>query len=288
MTDMIALLSIYTWTVFAGAVAAVSLALIGAQLASRGQSTQCLVISQGCSLGATLGLAVTTLSGHDIASATGLPLLISLCFATVLYVLCEKYVPRSLPSRNTFYIGLFALLLGVTHAVTSLVPSLESHMAANFFGDLAVTSDAASKILILAGLASISVLLLYWKQITNRSFDTAIFGSQRNTRSGAMTDAIFMAATILMLGLAIQSLGFLFTVSSLFLPSLIIGLSAVGIKPFTISIALAAAIGAISGFVFSLWQESWPTVPAIALSYVLVSTIISVLIRHAFPRSQKG
>src|SRR5690606_36458631 len=112
---MIQLLSIYVWTIFAGVMTAAALTLIGSQLASRGQSVQALVISQGSSLGAVAGFGLLHLfhysHDHGDFSLFSLPLLGSLLAGTGAALLCERI---TLPARNTHYIALFAVFLSLT------------------------------------------------------------------------------------------------------------------------------------------------------------------------------
>jgi len=270
------LLSLYAWTIVAGSLAATCLALIGAQLAGRGQSVQCLVVSQGSSLGVTCGMALAAwipalMQAHG--SMSWLPLICSLAFGAVFHLVCEKLVPAAISSRDTFYIGLFAGLLSITYSVTSLVPSLESHMVATFFGDLAVISEEAARFMAVFAGAALVLLAVIWKTVSEQSFDRAIFGVTLRSRREKKINVLFVALSIAMLCLGIQYMGLLFVISSLFLPSIFVGLFSRGLKQFTGFLVATAAVGSVAGFVFSLWQEKWPTVPAIVLAYGVVGLI---------------
>lgn len=268
------LLSLYAWTIAAGSLAAICLALIGSQLAGRGQSVQCLVVSQGSSLGVTCGMALATLiSSAHAPEAAWLPLGCSLAFGAAFHLICERWVPAAVSSRDTFYIGLFAGLLSITYSVTSLVPSLESHMVATFFGDLAVISEEAARFMAFFAGVALVLLMVIWKAVSEQSFDKAIFGTTLKSRREKHIDALFVSLSVAMLCLAIQYMGLLFVISSLFLPSVFVGLFSRGLRPFTGFLVVTAAVGSVAGFVFSLWQEKWPTVPAIVLAYCVVGMI---------------
>lgn len=274
---MIELLAVYHWTIAAGIITAVTLALIGSQLASRSQSVQALVISQGSSLGAVGGFGLLHLlhdsHEHGDFSLLSLPLAGSLLFGTCAAFLCERLIRPGLPARNTHYMSIFAVFLSLTYLVTALVPSLETHMATQFFGDLAVISNQESLFSLAISLVSLILLFRFWREISEASFDVATFGRVLPGRSKPAINRLFTVLSLVTICVSIQFMGLLFTISSLFLVPVILSKKLQGLKIYTIGTALIAAIGTFSGFIISLWHGTLPTVPAISLSFLLIGSI---------------
>jgi zinc/manganese transport system permease protein len=269
---MTMMLGIYLWTILAGMVAAAGLALIGAQLASREQGVQALVVSQASSLGVVVGIGVLhVLFGEQDNDHIGiLPLATALVFGSGAFLAGEKFIRADWPARNSYAVALFALLLSLKYLVTSLVPSLESHLAASFFGDLAVVSDPEAQWLFLLGTAVLLLLAFSWKKISMQSFEIAIFGRISGGRIARRTSLSFLVIALGMICLSIQYLGLLFTLASLFLPTLILSGSARNLNVYTFAVVGLAVLGSLTGFLASLWHGQMPTVPAIAVAYVIL------------------
>mgnify|MGYP001121581095 CR=1 FL=1 len=271
---MTELLSVYHWTIAAGVLTSVALALIGSQLASRSQSVQALVISQGSSLGAVAGFGFLHLldSSHDHGefSLLSLPLAGSLLAGSGAALLCEKMIRPSLPARNSHYIALFAIFLSLTYLVTALVPSLETHMATQYFGDLAVITDRESQLSLVIAFIALCLLGHFWRTISAASFEIATFGRVLPGGSKPAVNRLFVGLALITICVSIQFMGLLFTISALFLVPVILSHKLEGLWNYTIATALIAAIGTVSGFILSLWHGSLPTVPAITLSFLLI------------------
>ena len=276
------LLDIYGWTIVAGAVMATVLALIGAQISSREQAVQALVISQASSLGVVIALAVMAgVYGLDIDHAHGIPLLASLSVGGLSLAFCDKFISPSWPARNTYYVGIFGILLSVSYMITALVPALESHMSASFFGDLALISDSDAKILIAVGGLALILIIAFWRKITELTFDIAVFSDSLNARANPLIHYGFVALTILVLCLSIQFMGFLFSVTSLLVPALFFSRAARSFTSFTWLTALTGIGGASLGFLASLHHGRLPTVPAIAVAYIVIGAALAAVLSLA-------
>lgn len=286
---MMALLPLYGWTIVAGSLMAVVLAWIGSQLASRGQSVQALVISQGSSLGVVGGLSLLHLfhpeHDHGTVPFFSWPMIGSLLIGAFSALICERVIKPGQPARNTYYIALFAALLSLTYLVTALVPSLESHMTSQFFGDLALISENAAKGTSIAVALVWGVLIYSWRIVTESSFDIATFGRILPNRTKANMNRLFVVVTLVTLCLSIQLMGLLFTISALFIVPVVVGQGMKSLKVYTFTIAVTAALGTVTGFVLSLWHGRLPTVPTIAFSFLVSGLLLASILKASLRRN---
>jgi zinc/manganese transport system permease protein len=267
---MFEILFLYKWTLACGIVLGSALCLIGAQLASRNQPVQALVISQASSFGVVLGL----ISSHNNKT---LPLIFSFILATLFYFICDKVISQNWPSRSTYHVGLFSSLLALTYTITALFPGLESHMAASFFGDLATVGNFEAGIGIVVGFIVIFFAFKNWRDLTRITFESTVFATPLRKSSDQIKDYFFIALSLIAIATSVQFLGLLFTLSSLFVPSLILARLHKGLKYFALKNILATSFGVSCGFVLSLLHSSIPTVPIIAIFLIVISLVIGKL-----------
>lgn len=279
IAPMLELALIYKWTILAGVVCASALSLIGAQLASRNQVVQTLVVSQAASFGVVVGMAIAALAGAGASSAgvNVLPLGFGLGFAAAFYLVCEYLVSHRWPSRNAYYVGLFVLLMALTHATVSAMPGLETHVAASHFGDLAVASPLETAIVAALGAAAFAFSLAYWPVATSQSFHATTFGSHLEARIRRRGRDAFAALSLLLIAACVQFLGLLFTLAALFLPSLILTRLTRGLSGLRARLVASAASGVLAGFALSFWQERIPTVSAIVFGLTVASLAAGAL-----------
>jgi zinc/manganese transport system permease protein/iron/zinc/copper transport system permease protein len=233
-------------------------------------------------MGTVIGLALTVLfrsQKFHLEESSIIPLITSFISALLFYTLCETLISYKWPSRNTYYVGIFGLLMAVTYSIISLVPGLETHMAASYFGDLALASNSDSIIMAAIGLIAIFFFKFTWRQVTAWSFDTVIFGIQSQRKSDRTLQVIFVSVSLVTIAASIQLLGFLFTVSCLFLPAMILTRTQKRLRGLKARLVSGSALGVALGFILSLWHGQLPTVPAIGIC--LLFTSLSMGIRRA-------
>lgn len=283
---MIEMLLIYKWSILAGMISGAALSLVGSQLSARNQSIQSLVVSQSASLGVIIGLVINVyfFSHNHKGLPAFIPLVTGFITTAFLYYICEYKVSTLWPSRNAYYIGLFALLMSLSYSILAMIPSLESHTAASFFGDLALASDNESFVISIFSVIIFVVLLVNWRSITHWSFLTATFHQFPMTREMRQGQMVFLVSSLALIALSVQLLGLLFTLSCLFFPILIQARFQVSYARIKYDLAAATSASVLFGFLFSLWHDSMPTVPCIAFSLVILPTTI-LYIQSLFRRS---
>lgn len=269
------LFGLYFWTIIAGVIAAPALSLLGVQLATRDRAMQTLCVGQGAMVGV---LAAIGLFHHLEGSVWGTlaPFLSAILLSGGTFLFTDSLVAKKVASKNTVFAFVFALLLSVGHLCSSLFPGLESHMAQVYFGDLATLTTTDSQITAIASLICLAILAVYYRTMSNYSFESAVFGSLISVRNARQSELAFRALSLIMLSFSVQFVGFLFTISMLFLPTAILNFSR--IKGLARHLVLGVALSAVSagtGFFISLKYTRLPTVPSIV---IVLSVLCSVVL----------
>jgi zinc/manganese transport system permease protein len=268
MSSLLELLAIYKWTLPASILMAMALALIGAQWTAREKSTQIFVLGQGTSLGIVLGLALNVFldSDHHYYS-----LLFGFSLGWVVLLITDILFEKK-SNRHHAYLALFVLFLSLTYLITSVVPSLESHMAAAYFGDLAVMSNESAQVCGVAALVAVIWLLRSWGSLTMSSFQVV----NQSLINKIGSEKIFDLATLLLTALAVQSMGYLFTLGSLFISTSFASVRSKDLRQFVSHLVLISTLGTALGFTISLTSTFIPTVPAVMLGQFLVGALLLV------------
>lgn len=268
------LVSLYFWTILAGLAAAPALAILGAQLATRDRAMQSLCVGQGAMLGVLLGIGILHQFEGSTLGALG-PFASAILLSALTVLATDRLATKRIASKNTIFAFVFALLLAGGSLVSSLFPALESHMAQVYFGDLATLTVLDSKITFFASIVCLALLLFWSGVFSNQSFELAMFGASISRRSGSRSAKGFQVITLVMLCLSVQFVGFLFTISMLFLPTALMNyLTTKGLRLHLSLCVLVSAVSTIVGFLFSLYYTRLPTVPAIVLVMFVMSLML--------------
>ncbi|HWU42329.1 MAG TPA: metal ABC transporter permease [Bdellovibrio sp.] len=262
MDAFLDLLQIYKWSLPASFVMAAALAMVGAQWTAREKSAQIFVLGQGSSLGIVLGLVCNILMGTDFH---WLSLLLGLTLGWLTLVISDLAIEKK-SDRNHIYLTLFVSFLALTYLITSLTPSLESHMASAYFGDLAVMSDSAGKLSLVAAIAFIIFVLQFWRELTRISFELV----NHSWIHRSWKNQLFDIGTLLLTTLAIQGMGYLFTIGSLFISTSFASQRSRNLASYTRRILFISSVGCLLGFSLSLISTNLPTVPCVLLGQIVV------------------
>jgi ABC-type Mn2+/Zn2+ transport system permease subunit len=261
------LLAIYGWTIAASMILAAGLALLGAQLAARDRAMQTLCMGQGAMLGVLLGLGLAV---HPL-----FPLVSALVSAALTFAVSEFLVARRMASSNTHFSSLFAVLLAGGYLISALFPALENHMAQKYFGDLATLSTEESYWVLVLGLLLFFLMIVLHRRFTCESFEKSITGSLHKRR---VPFSAFDLITLLALCYCVQTVGYLFTIACLFIPTAVASRQlAAGLQRHLWFCAVTAFVASGAGFFLSLESTRLPTVPTIIAVMLLVSLLASPL-----------
>ncbi|MBY0371941.1 metal ABC transporter permease [bacterium] len=269
---MLELISLYGWTIVAGCLASPTLALIGTQLAARDRAMQTLCVSQGALVGVLLGLGLFQPFDIPVLTSVG-PMALALFFSGTTFLLTDKWVASRAASKNTLFAVLFVGLLSCGYLISSIFPALENHLAQVYFGDLATLTEGDSQRAIFLSLIALFFIQRNWMGFSNESFEWALFGCPPSTNSASSRWG-FRLLSLLTLSVSVQYVGFLFTVSMLFVPTGLLSLSRrCGLKRHLVSSAILAVLSSGLGFLVSLRFTRMPTVPTIVAALILASTV---------------
>lgn len=285
------LISLYLWTILAGAIAGPSLSLLGTQLATRDRAMQTLCVGQGAMVGVLLGIALL----HDYEFSwlgTIGPFSSGLLLSALTFFIADKIVEGKSASKNTAFAFLFAFLLATGYLISSLFPALESHMAQVYFGDLATLTVQNSKVTVVAGTLSLVAFIFSWKRFSHLSFERAIFGE---SISGVRKfEKFFQAISLLTLCFSVQFVGFLFTIAMLFVPTALFTYTRTkGLRLHLVLCGTIAALSSALGFLLSLEFTRLPTVPAIVATMFVLGVLILgiekvIIFLKAFRKTKSG
>jgi ABC-type Mn2+/Zn2+ transport system permease subunit len=277
--EMIELIQLYKWSILASTLLSMGLALLGIHLASRDRAMQTICVGQGAMLGVLLGIGVLQyLELHGILEQI-LPLTTALLTSIATFALSQSYLNRGLASANSHFGSLFAILLALAYLCSTLFPALESHMAQRYFGDVATISDAESMMIGVLGLGSIVCMSFFYKRFAEQSFDQALYGGLSLPDRSLLR--LFELTVLLCLSLSVQTVGYLFTLACLFIPTTLSARHLKGgMKLHTIFCVILAPLATLLGFILSLGLSRLPTVPTIITIMVVVGWILVQILKH--------
>jgi ABC-type Mn2+/Zn2+ transport system permease subunit len=270
---MIDLLRIYYANIVAGCLAAAALSLIGCQLAARDRSMHTLCVSQGMMFGVLVGIV---LFGD---ARTSLPYITGLLMAIFVGALTEWITKSVVSSISSYFVAFFLLILAGNHILGSLFPSVSSHLTQVFYGDLATVSAEQSWTSSVVSAAVLALLAIFHRHLSNQSFERFAFPEDASLLSSSRIKPWLRAIEVslfLYLCYAIQVFGFLFTISSLFVPTVFLSLrrGRPGIYRHLARSALVMGLAVGIGLPLTLSFDNLPTVPTVATVAMLLAMLL--------------
>jgi zinc/manganese transport system permease protein len=286
---MIEAILLYKWAIVSSLVIAPALALVGAQSLARNWTLRALIVGQAVSLGTYVGLLLISILGiiHDSGNSSDdviqylIVLLISVSVAALLGGLSVKMDARLIreadPNRTGFAVAQYAMLMAATAAVMALSPHLESHLASAFTGDLSTASDLESRLTLAFSLGVFGWIWLNWFGLSKIAFEKTVL-----LKAPTKPEILFSLITLFAMALSMHSLGVLFVVGSLFIPSSVLmafGKRRSRLLDFRRNLSLVSLSGTLVGFLVSLTFHEIPTTPAIIFFQFGAAIIVGMFCR---------
>ena len=284
---MIELLSLYTGAIITGLLSAAALSLLGCHLASRDQSLQSLVVSQAATVGVLMGAVLligfrSHSHGASDTTASTVPLLTGLAIAALFYTLGEKLVHNKRASKTSVHLTLFTLLLATSYWLISFFPALESHMSQAFFGDIVTLSGPMLMFTSAVSTLALASLIVWWRSMANHSFVISVLGGEQIDNLPALF--CFRLLTLLLISTCIYSMGLLFTIAYLFLPTVIFSyLKVPSIRLHLLMVTFTATVSFAAGFALSLYFDRISTVPTIVLTTGIYGLLLLYIANTLLP-----
>jgi zinc/manganese transport system permease protein len=257
------LLTLYGFTIFVGSLFCGCLAAMGSLVVSKSTAVQTLTAAQGATFGVVLGLALNLLLGSE-AHERIYPTLLGISGCLGAYLI-SGFLSRSHSSPEAFFLTNFALLWSLSQLTIGLFPALEVHTQSLFFGDIVTLSSGFSWIILAYSVFLVMALCFRWRQWCDGAFAFAVL-----KREGYSQQWIASFVTLVAIALSIQFLGLLFSLSALFLPTVMLGRTPFSIRMHLFFCGLTGALAAGLGFYLSLWQPRLLTTPTIGLLLFLL------------------
>ncbi|MNY41533.1 hypothetical protein D3C86_1763560 [compost metagenome] len=136
-------------------------------------------------------------------------------------------------------------------------------------------SDLGAKACLGAAVLAVVWLLISWKKLTLSSF--RIVNQSMIHKSGS--EKIFDLATLLLTALAVQSMGYLFTLGSLFIGTSFAATCSKNLQNYLGMLILISVVGTFVGFFVSLTSTILPTVPSVLLGQITVGVLVLLFYR---------
>jgi ABC-type Mn2+/Zn2+ transport system permease subunit len=274
---LIQLLAIYKWNLVTGVVQAGFLSILGIHLSARDKTIQSLCLSQAATFGVLLGLGISDfLLGtheHDFDLSS---IAIGLLSVLIIFLVSEKLSFSKKISRSSFFVSLFLVLLALSYWLVSFFPSLESHMSQTFFGDLVTLSGLNLYLSLIVSTLGLIILLVNYLSFSRDSFNFTIL--DLFFVKGQNSWWLFQIIVLMGLTISIFASGFLFTVTSLFLPTVLFSFWPKSglLKHHLLCLSLSTVSTGL-GFFLSLVWSRFPTVPTIVIVQVSLGTLVILL-----------
>ena len=200
----------YKLSFIVAALSAGSLSIIGKHFLSRGNILEIFFLSQL----AILGNLLSRLFFHH--GETSLVNIGSsyLLFGTGKFLLHRLKI--STYEKGTFMVGGYLFLVSLQYLIIGYFPQLDSHMSIGFFGNMVT----ASRIENIASIVTFILFILFYGLSKNKINKRTIEINILNEKDNSKVDLLLFTLPLIS---SLYGLGFLYTMSFLLLPSLMIG-----------------------------------------------------------------
>lgn len=238
-----------------------SLSIIGKHFLSRGNILEIFLLSQLAIIG---NLLSRLLFHHE---ELGIQSLVSsyILFGVGKYTLHRLKLLSF--EKGPFMVGGYLFLLSLQYLIIGYFPQLDSHMSIGFFGNMVTASKNENMASILTFSFFIFVYFLGRRKISKRTIEINILNSKDSSKFDLLLFTLPLISSL-------YSLGFLYTMSFLLLPSLLIGKIFDSEKKANYFLVLTASLSSILGLTLSISFERLSTSSLqIALLFISLTAI---------------
>jgi|GEM_PF-1991607 len=223
-----------------------ALSLIGKHCYSRGNILEIFLLSQ-LSL---LGNLIAKLWFHS-HSAEWSGVLISYILFGMGKLFLYRFNAKD-SNRATMMVGGYLFLLSLQYLIIGFFPQLDSHMSLGFFGNMVTATSLENMIVIVTFSLFFIFYLMTKRKINKNTIEINIYNSKDNSINELLLFSIPLVSSL-------YSLGFLYTMSYLLLPALIIGPILFSERSATIFMMLISVVSSILGLGASIYFERLST-----------------------------
>lgn len=204
------LFAFYKLSFVVAALSAASLSVIGKHYHSRGTILDIFLLSQMSLLGNLTSKLI--FHAHD---STSISLLASYAFFGIGAFFLHR-LNMTKAEKGTFMVGGYLFLLALQYLIIGYFPQLDSHMSIGFFGSMVTASLRENVFLIIILLLFLTAYMLMKKSINRNTIEINILNNPNKSPLELLLFSIPLITSL-------YGLGFLYTMSFLLLPTLIVG-----------------------------------------------------------------
>lgn len=225
-----------------------ALSQIGKHYYSRGKILEIFFLSQL----ALLGNLFSKLLNHSHLSIWSGIIFSYTLFGLGKFILYKKNIKNY--KQGPLMIGGYLFLISLQYLIIGFFPQLDSHMSIGFFGNI-VTASNTENILIVTTLFIFTVLyFLNKKSINKNTVEINLLGNKDDSKLELWLFSIPLV-------ISLHILGFLYTMSFLLLPSLLLGTEFSSERNASIYLAFISILSAMLGLFLSIFFEKLSTTP---------------------------
>ncbi len=254
------LFEFYKLSFIVAALSGGALAQIGKHYFSRGNILEIFLLSQL----ALLGNLISRLFFHSHGANWSGVLFSYILFGLGKLFLYKKNIKSS--EQGTFMVGGYLFLLSLQYLIIGFFPQLDSHMSIGFFGNMVTASKFENVLMITTVFVFIALYLWKRKSINRNTIEINVFTVKDNSKFELLLFSFPLVASL-------YSLGFLYTMSFLLLPPLMIGGLFLTEKKASLYLVFISAFSSILGLGLSIYFEKLSTtsMQIASLFFVLLS-----------------
>jgi ABC-type Mn2+/Zn2+ transport system permease subunit len=255
---MLELFSLYTPNLVIASIVAMLLAFLGVHLITRAEGARVLALTQQANFGFLMSVIFL---GYNISFGQHvLALLLSLLVLSLFSFFEQRYCSKN----DIWHFNIFLSFMAINYGATTFFPGLEGHMSRSFFGD--IVTIHGERYLLMASVALLSSFYLF----NHRSFMMQSFFFSLG-RYQVKLFSIEKFLILITLVTSIFTLGFLFTLTFVFLPTTILRNSSRSLKHHYLLIFSVSFLSAALGLAVSLVFDRVASVPAMTICCLLLS-----------------
>jgi ABC-type Mn2+/Zn2+ transport system permease subunit len=270
---MMELLLVYWPNLLATVLFGTLLPFLGAHLVARGDSVKMLSMSQAAGLGITIAMLFLKIFSIEQENKTFLvPILLGFIFSVSCFF-GSIFIEKDGEQNTGLFLSLFLCFWAITQALIGFFPAIEALQTNIYFGDIVTLTKTHSILFSLGATALITYGLIRFQWLKQRTFDLAVLLLPWQWKK----DFGFAALSLLAVTFSIQFLGLLFTLSCLFLPTVMLSFaSALGVNIHIRRSMFIGGIASFIGFMLSLLDSRLLTTPTISILFVFLPILIFV------------
>ena len=236
----------YKLSFFVAGLSGLTLSIIGKHFLSRGNILEIFLLSQFAIIGNLFSKLFFHHHGTEFFS-----LLFSYIFFGIGKFMLHQF-KLSNHEKGSYMVGGYLLLLSIQYLIIGYFPQLDSHMSIGFFGNMVTASMNENITSIITFSIFIIIYIFNRKKINKRTIEINILNSKDNSKIDLFLFTLPLISSL-------YGLGFLYTMSFLLLPVLLVGKDFSTEKKATLSIVLISVISSVLGLALSILFERLST-----------------------------